>query len=753
MDRDTRAVRGAGPVTPVSDFTTAAAATLRHLHERVGLDTWAVARRDGEDYVVLSALDGGGVGMRAGDVIAWDDTFCGAVVAGEAPRFSVSVEDEPGWAHALRATGFPWRSYVSVPLTGADGTVLGTLCAGAHEPVDPSVEQRLPDVELAADLLATVLSYELRLEQEARRAEHAEAAASSDALTGIGNRRAWDAALAAEEARARRLGSTASVLVLDLDGLKGVNDSAGHAAGDELLVRAAGVLRGRLRPEDFCARLGGDEFAVLLPGAAAPAAGEVLRELGAALRRAGVDVSAGAATRRAATGLVAAWREADAAMYADKAARAGRELTRRRGGRPGDGQGDGRGDADALFEQLAGGAGGAATGPAAERITRLLDVARRQLGVEAAVVGRFHGERWTVRHLAAAPGVPDLHDFHWRSSGTYCQRVLDGRLAPVVPDAAAHPVTSALPITAAMGLGAYAGVPIHRPDGSVYGTLCALSFSAQPQMGPRDAGVLAVLAEALGDLVVREEEHSADRHDVLERLDGLHRAGGPQPVYQPVLRLDTLEVAGCEALSRFPAGTPEQWFTDAARIGAGEDLELAALGAALRRRPAVPGFLSLNTSPAVAASPALARALQGRRLDDLVLEITEQEQVHDYPALLRHLAPLRAAGLRVAVDDAGAGFASMRHVLALQPEFIKLDMSLIRDIHRDPTRRALAVALTAFGQQTGAHVVAEGIETAQELACLRELGVSHGQGYHLGRPAAPVGTGPSSAPVPPTTRS
>ena len=146
------------------------------------------------------------------------------------------------------------------------------------------------------------------------------------------------------------------------------------------------------------------------------------------------------------------------------------------------------------------------------------------------------------------------------------------------------------------------------------------------------------------------------------------------------------------------------------------------------------GFLSLNVSPAVAASPGLARALEGRRLDDLVLEVTEHERVEDYPALLRHLAPLRAAGLRIAVDDAGAGFASMRHVLALAPEFIKLDMSLIRDVHRDPTRRALAAALTTFAQQTGADVVAEGIETAAELRCLQQLGVSHGQGYHLGRP-------------------
>ncbi|MBB2901200.1 diguanylate cyclase (GGDEF)-like protein [Kineococcus radiotolerans] len=714
---------------PVSDFASAAAATLRHLHQRVGMDTWAVARRDGEDYVVLSALDAGRVGMRDGDVMAWDDTFCAATVAGDTPRFSPCVEREPAWERALAATGFPWRSYLSVPMTAPDGTVLGTVCAGSLEPVDPAVGLQLPDVELAADLLATVLGHELRLEREAHRAREA---AGRDAVTGLGDRRAWDAALAAEEARAKRLGSTASVLLLALGGLKELNRAEGHDAGDRLIVRAGQVLREHLRPEDLVVRLGGDEFAALLPDADRAAATAALEGLRAALADAGVPASLGVGTRRAATGLPAAWREADAAARVDRAVRAQR--ARAAAAQPRTPPAGPLDEPPVAFG--ADGADGAGGDPELTlRIERLLDAARRQLGMEAAVLARFEGEVWTLRHVAAGPGTALVPGLSWDLRGTYCRHVLAGRLSAVVPDAAAHPVTAALPITAALDIGAYVGVPVRFNDGSLYGTLCALSSTPQPELRPRDRGVLEIIAEALGELLTRDHQQALRRRAVLARLDALHREGGPRPVYQPVVELEGLRRVGDEALSRFPHGAPDTWFADAAGVGAGEQLELAAVRAALAQRPLGEGFLSLNVSPAVAASPALARVLQEEDLRTLVVEVTEHEQVSDYTALLRHLAPLRQGGLRIAVDDAGAGFASMRHVLTLQPDFIKLDIGLIRGIDRDGTRRALAAALTTFAHQTGARVIAEGVETAEELDCLRALGVSHGQGYHLGRPA------------------
>jgi EAL domain-containing protein (putative c-di-GMP-specific phosphodiesterase class I) len=114
--------------------------------------------------------------------------------------------------------------------------------------------------------------------------------------------------------------------------------------------------------------------------------------------------------------------------------------------------------------------------------------------------------------------------------------------------------------------------------------------------------------------------------------------------------------------------------------------------------------------------------------------MTEHAAVEEYETLQEALAQLRERGIRVAVDDTGAGFASLRHILQLSPEFVKLDISLTRGIAKDPPRRALAAALTAFANELGASIIAEGVEREEELTALAELRVHHVQGYLLGRP-------------------
>lgn len=146
-------------------------------------------------------------------------------------------------------------------------------------------------------------------------------------------------------------------------------------------------------------------------------------------------------------------------------------------------------------------------------------------------------------------------------------------------------------------------------------------------------------------------------------------------------------------------------------------------------------YLSFNVSPEALINGELRRVLHGLPLGRLVLEITEHATVAEYSELLGALAPLRKEGIRLAVDDAGAGYASFRHILQLQPDTIKLDMSLTRDIDSDTARRALASALILFAEETGSKIVAEGVETASELQALRSLGANKAQGYFLGRPA------------------
>lgn len=213
-------------------------------------------------------------------------------------------------------------------------------------------------------------------------------------------------------------------------------------------------------------------------------------------------------------------------------------------------------------------------------------------------------------------------------------------------------------------------------------------------------------------------------------------------VFQPIISLSTGAVIGAEALTRFtaePPMSPDRWFQNANDVGLGIDLEILAAEIALDAAHLLPGdvYLSINVSPAALRSGqvlALVRQAEWPS-SQLVLEITEHVSVDDYSALACSVADLRATGVRIAVDDAGAGYASFRHILQLRPDYIKVDRTLVDGLDRDPAKRALALAFVTFGSEVGAIVVAEGVENGAELRAARDLGIQAAQGYHTGRPA------------------
>jgi EAL domain-containing protein (putative c-di-GMP-specific phosphodiesterase class I) len=210
-------------------------------------------------------------------------------------------------------------------------------------------------------------------------------------------------------------------------------------------------------------------------------------------------------------------------------------------------------------------------------------------------------------------------------------------------------------------------------------------------------------------------------------------------VYQPIVDLCSQFVVGHEALARFttePRQPPDRWFADAARVGRAIEFEIAAIERALPALETASSatFLSLNASPDTILSGAIATVLAASPLHRIVLEVTENAPIADYAAFGAALAPLRAAGLRLAIDDVGAGFASLRHILRLAPDIIKLDRSIIMEVETQRPTRALAAALGGFALETGMTIVAEGIETPSQLTLLEALGASLGQGYLLGRP-------------------
>jgi EAL domain-containing protein (putative c-di-GMP-specific phosphodiesterase class I) len=221
-------------------------------------------------------------------------------------------------------------------------------------------------------------------------------------------------------------------------------------------------------------------------------------------------------------------------------------------------------------------------------------------------------------------------------------------------------------------------------------------------------------------------------------------------VYQPIVHVDTGTIAGVEALTRFHDGrSPEFWFKECERVGSSVELDLRIITRALADLPLLPdGYLSVNLSPSTLRDPRLTDLLLSSKApaDRIVVEVTEHARVADYLEAQRVLGALRRAGVRVAVDDAGAGYSTFRHILQLRPDIIKMDQSITRDIDTDAARRALATALVIFAGELGATVVAEGVETEAELRALIEAGISRGQGFAFSAaqsiPLAPLGYTP-----------
>ena len=224
------------------------------------------------------------------------------------------------------------------------------------------------------------------------------------------------------------------------------------------------------------------------------------------------------------------------------------------------------------------------------------------------------------------------------------------------------------------------------------------------------------------------------------RIEHVIARGGPRMVFQPVVDLAGGRTLGFEALARFddePLRSPDRWFVEAEGVGLGRELEVAAVGSALAQlsRIAPDQILGVNMSPATVLTDWPRAVGSAVNWENVVLELTEHVVIEDYQAIERSLRSLRELGARLSVDDTGAGFASLRHILHLAPDFVKLDISLCRGIDHDPARRALASALVSFTRDVGIVLIAEGIETEDERATLTDLGVQYGQGYLLGRPA------------------
>jgi EAL domain-containing protein (putative c-di-GMP-specific phosphodiesterase class I) len=365
------------------------------------------------------------------------------------------------------------------------------------------------------------------------------------------------------------------------------------------------------------------------------------------------------------------------------------------------------------------------------QLMRVLELANQHLGMDVSFVAEIldgdqlyravHGDAHSFAISADSPAVG------------YCDLMLDGQIPNAIPATAMDSRVHALRSTSEIPIGAYIGVPIILSDGSVFGSLGCLSHESHV-LGNRDVRFMELLAELLAPEVERDRE----RDQALARLSTLIATEDLAVALQPVFDIHDGRCLGVEALARFPAayGDTEAVFASAHAVGLGNALERLALGRAVSLLPRLPPgqFLAVNLTPKVALQLAEIGTDHLDSMSHLVLEITEHAAVASYTELRDALRPSREHGLRLAIDDAGAGYASLKHVIELEPDIIKVDRSIIDGLAADRARRSVVGAFVLLALDMGATVIAEGIETAEDLEAIRDLGVDAAQGYLFARP-------------------
>lgn len=369
-------------------------------------------------------------------------------------------------------------------------------------------------------------------------------------------------------------------------------------------------------------------------------------------------------------------------------------------------------------------------------LSRVVEVAHRYLDFDGVCISEIADGQAVCRAVAGpfALELVQVGDVLPAESSLGWQLV-HGRIPAVIPDARASVLTG-LGKPDGPTIGAFIGVPLRLRDSSLYGSLCAVNGEPVPALSERDLRFLSMLGEIVIDELEEQRRLETLRRDLLTLIDG----GSVSMAAQPVIELRSGHCLGVETLARFPGpfNEPEAAFAAAKSVGLDYELErLCVIGAwGLLPLLGPRQVLSFNLSPDTLVE--LARRNQ-HRLElpwhQLVIEITEHAAVSRYEELRDLLAPFRAKGLRIAIDDAGAGYASFHHIVELRPDYIKIDRSLVDRVATDHARRVAISAFVMLALDLNATTVAEGVESADDLTTLGEIGIDAAQGFLLGRPS------------------
>ncbi len=372
-----------------------------------------------------------------------------------------------------------------------------------------------------------------------------------------------------------------------------------------------------------------------------------------------------------------------------------------------------------------------------------LNTVREHFGMSVAYLSRFEGETLVFQNVSA-PDLPHLikTDDRMVLAETYCGKIISGELPSLICDTADEPACQELGVTSSIPIGSHLSLPVMLKDGRPYGMFCCFSHEPNPSLNERDLAVMASYVNLVARQVQSERDVTDEALRDRARIETILHDTLFDPAYQPIVQVSDRRTVGFEALIRFRGsrdGTTEQVFRQAMRVGLGMELELSAAEVALQHLPELEAldYLSINASPELICDDRFERLLQDVERSKLVVEVTEYSEHVDIPKLLSRLPELRQSGIRIAIDDVGAGYSDFQRITQISPDILKIDRSIVAGLDRDAKKRAAIAALQYFAMETGPTVLAEGVEREEEAAALGALGVPLAQGWLFGRAAIP----------------
>lgn len=374
-------------------------------------------------------------------------------------------------------------------------------------------------------------------------------------------------------------------------------------------------------------------------------------------------------------------------------------------------------------------------------VNETLHAVRMHLDMQVAYVAEISGNKFAIRYISKTPEFDGTLRLGVTRPfvETLCSLVLSEQVPNLIPDTARFAALHHLPVFQENRIGAFVCIPMYLDDGSLYGALTCFSHQPMPSLNARDREVVELFADLSRNAINKKITDAKDQLFLETQMDDAIHQDGLQIYLQPIVSLSNHTVRAVEALSRFntPGGkSVEWWFAQAHRANMQVALEVAAIEKALDILPDIPHpvYLTVNVSPATIAAPAFMMALRHAPPNRLIVELTEHQEIAATADLMRTLDLLRRRGIGIAIDDVGAGYAGLSTILQLKPNVMKLDRSLVMDIHKDTAKQSLTSALVYFATQENAFLIAEGVEKLEEHDTLRNLGVRLGQGFLYARP-------------------